>query len=61
MTAKRIKELRKVLAEERISYGELHEIDCAADDDGIEIKTEEGMMAGDILDALEEKLISQKK
>ncbi len=51
MTLERIKELQEVLREERISYAELLEIDCAADAAGIEIV--EGMMADNILEALE--------
>lgn len=51
MTLKRINELRIELKAERISYGEIAEIDAAAEIAGIVIK--EGMMAGDILDELE--------
>lgn len=51
MTLERIRELQEVMREERISYDELHEIDCAADAAKIEIV--EGMMADDILEALE--------
>ncbi len=51
MTPKRINELRKELKAERISYGELAEIDSAAVEAGI-IVTDE-MLAGDILDELE--------
>ncbi len=51
MTAERIRELRSELKHERISYGELAEIDAAAEEAGIEV-TEE-MLASDILDALD--------
>lgn len=51
MTAKRIRELRAELTAERISYGELAEIESAAARSGVQV-TEE-MMAGDILDELE--------
>lgn len=51
MTLQRIQELRTELEAERISYGELHEIDCAADEAGITVTDE--MLAGDILDELE--------
>lgn len=47
-----IEHLRQVLADENISYGELAFIDQLADEYGILIT--EGMMASDILDALEE-------
>lgn len=50
-TLQRIQELRTELEAERISYGELHEIDCAADEAGITVTDE--MLAGDILDELE--------
>lgn len=52
MTIERINELRVELEAERISYGELHEIECAGEIAGIDI-TKEGMLAGDILDELE--------
>lgn len=45
--------LRKALDDENISYGELMYIDDLAEQFGIEVT--EGMMAGDILDALEGK------
>lgn len=51
MTLKRINQLRKVLKAERISYGELHEIECACEEAGIHIT--EGMLAEEQLDALE--------
>jgi hypothetical protein len=51
MNIQRINELRRELQAERISYGELAEIDCAAAEAGIAV-TEE-MLAGDILDELE--------
>ena len=51
MTKKRIKELRRELRLEQISYGELHEIQCASEYAGIEITDE--MFADDLLDALE--------
>lgn len=51
MNAKRIRELRTELEQERISYGELAEIDDAAAVAGIVVTDE--MLAGDILDALE--------
>lgn len=54
MKKERIQELRKELEAERISYGELAEIDAAAAEANITI-TEE-MLAGDILDELEKKL-----
>lgn len=54
MTITRINELRTELEAERISYGELFEIDVAADKAGIEVTDE--MLAGDILDKLEENL-----
>jgi hypothetical protein len=50
VTKKRIKELRRELKLERISYGELLEIQTAADDAGIVVS----VLASDILDALEE-------
>lgn len=52
MTLERINELREELNAERISMGELVEIDTAAAEAGINV-TEE-MLAGDILDMLEE-------
>lgn len=51
MTLQRINELREELRQERISYGELAEIDSAAAEAGI-VVTEE-MMPDDILDELE--------
>ncbi len=54
MKRKRIQELREELAQQRISYAELAEIDSAADAAGITV-TEE-MLAGDILDELEARL-----
>lgn len=57
MTLKRIRELRTELRRERISYGELLEIQDAAAQAGIEV-TEE-MMAGDTFDVLEEARQSQ--
>lgn len=54
MTNSRIAELREELLNERISYGELNEIDQMADSLGITV--EEGMMATDLLDAIETKL-----
>lgn len=59
MTLKRINELRRELKAERISYGELHEIDVAADQAGIAV-TEE-MLADDILDQLESHRHAQLK
>ena len=53
MTTTRINELRRELEAERISYGELVEIDSAAIKAGIQL-TEE-MLAGDVLDALEQQ------
>lgn len=46
----RIKQLRQTLADEDISYGELAEIDQAAEAAGIKVTDE--MLAGDILDEL---------
>jgi hypothetical protein len=51
MTLERINELRAELAAERISYGELAEIDSAAAEAGIVVTDE--MLAGDVLDELE--------
>ena len=55
MDADRIRELRTELEQERISYDELHEIQCAGEEAGVEEL--EGMLAGGILDALEAKLV----
>ena len=52
MTPERIKELREELEQERISYGELAEIDSAAAI--AEIVVTDEMMADDILDELEQ-------
>jgi hypothetical protein len=51
MTLTRINELREELNQERISYGELAEIDDAAIVAGIVVSDEE--MASDVLDKLE--------
>lgn len=48
-----LKELREAIDGERISYGELAEIDAMAASAGIEVTDE--MMASDILDALEDQ------
>lgn len=52
MNIQRIKELRTELDLEQISTGELIEIDQAAEAAGVKVTDE--MMAGDILDALEQ-------
>ena len=51
MTSERIKELKTELEAERISYGELAEIDAAAAEAKIEVTDE--MLADEILDKLE--------
>jgi len=58
MNAERIKELREELAQERISYGELHEIESAfAEIPDSELpEARENAMAGDMLDELEKRL-----
>ena len=53
MTTERLKYLRQELANERISYGELAEIDGAAAEAKIEVSPD--MMASDILMELEAK------
>lgn len=52
MNRARIQELRAELDAERISYGELAEIESAFE--GLGIVPDEGMMASDMLDELEE-------
>ena len=50
MTRERIDELRRELEAERISYGELYEIQVAAEAAGLDAE----QMAGDLLDSLEQ-------
>ena len=50
MSRERIAELRRELAAERISYGELYEIQVAAETAGLDAE----QMAADLLDALEQ-------
>lgn len=59
MNKQRIAELRQSLEDENISYSEIIDIDVAAASLGIDVD-QEGILPGDILDLIEEKLYGRQ-
>lgn len=59
MNKQRIAELRQSLADENISYSEIIDIDVAAASLGIDVD-QEGILPGDKLDLIEDKLYGRQ-